>query len=168
MHVLSTPGHLVSLAARSFARLSEARLKPLGFGVGHLPVLVALGEGRVSTQTDLARFAKVEQPPMAQMLARMERDGLIQRAANPDDRRSSRIMLTPTAEARLPEAIAVQLRGNEEALHNFTDDESDLLISLLRRLIANLDQLAETEPAARSTSTKSREVDASSLQQRER
>ena len=42
--VLSTPGHLVSLAARGFARLSEARLRPLGFGVGHVPVLVALRE----------------------------------------------------------------------------------------------------------------------------
>ena len=73
LDVLSTPGHLISLAARGFARLSEARLKPLGFGLGHLPVLVALQDGRASTQRDLARFAKVEQPPMAQMLARMER-----------------------------------------------------------------------------------------------
>ena len=32
--VLATPGHLISLAARGFTRLSEARLKPLGFGVG--------------------------------------------------------------------------------------------------------------------------------------
>jgi MarR family transcriptional regulator for hemolysin len=27
-------GHLISLAARAFARLSESRLKPLGFGIG--------------------------------------------------------------------------------------------------------------------------------------
>ena len=46
LDVLSTPGHLISLAARGFARLSEARLKPLGFGVGHLPVLVALRDGK--------------------------------------------------------------------------------------------------------------------------
>src|SRR5262245_53740272 len=82
--VLSTPGHLISLAARGFARLSEARLKPLGFGVGHLPVLVALRSGRVHTQRDLARFARIQQPPMAQMLTRMERDGLIRRSPDPD------------------------------------------------------------------------------------
>src|SRR5260370_5025487 len=85
LDVLSTPGHLISLAARGFARLSEARLKPLGFGVGHLPVLVALQNGRASTQRDLARFAKIEQPPIAQMLARMERDGLIQRTPDTAD-----------------------------------------------------------------------------------
>src|SRR6476659_7575512 len=124
LDVLSTPGHLISLAARGFARLSEARLKPLGFGVGHLPVLVALQDGRASTQRDLARFAKIEQPPMAQMLARMERDG-------PADGRSSRITLTEVAEARLPDAVAALLRGNREALRGFTDEEARLLIALL-------------------------------------
>jgi MarR family transcriptional regulator for hemolysin len=147
LEVLATPGHLISLAARGFARLSEARLKPLGFGVGHLPVLVALRDGRASTQRDLARFAKIEQPPMAQMLARMERDGLIARTPDPDDGRSSRITLTKVAEARLPEAIAVLLKGNREALRGFSDKETGLLIELLTRLIANLDRIAGVEAA---------------------
>jgi MarR family transcriptional regulator, transcriptional regulator for hemolysin len=145
LDVLSTPGHLISLAARGFTRLSEARLKPLGFGVGHLPVLVALQDGRASTQRDLARFAKIEQPPMAQMLARMERDGLIQRAPDPADGRSSRITLTEAASARLPDAIAVLLQGNREVLRGFSDEEAGLLVALLTRLIANLDRVAGVE-----------------------
>ena len=148
LEVLSTPGHLVSLAARGFARLSEARLKPLGFGVGHLPVLVALQDGRASTQRDLARFAKIEQPPMAQMLARMERDGLIQQTPDPADGRSNRITLTKVARARLPDAIAVLLRGNREVLRDFTDEEAGLLVVLLTRLIANLDRIASVEASA--------------------
>jgi len=147
LDVLATPGHLISLAARGFARLSEARLKPLGFGVGHLPVLVALRNGRASTQRDLARFAKVEQPPMAQMLARMERDGLIRRTPDPADGRSSRVSLTPAAEARMPGAIATLLHGNREALNGFTDKEAAQLVALLTRLIANLDRIARVEAA---------------------
>jgi MarR family transcriptional regulator for hemolysin len=139
--VLSTPGHLISLAARGFARLSEARLKPLGFGVGHLPVLVALQTGRADTQRDLARFAQIQQPPMAQMLTRMERDGLIRRTPDPDDGRSSRIALTKLALARLPEAIATLFRGNREAMAGFTDEEITQFVALLDRLIANLDRL---------------------------
>ena len=145
LDVLSTPGHLISLAARGFARLSEARLKPLGFGVGHLPVLVALRDGRASTQRDLARFAKIEQPPMAQMLARMERDGLIRRTPYPADGRMSRITLTEGAEERLPDAIGILLRGNREALRDFSDEETGLLVDLLTRLIANLDGVASVE-----------------------
>jgi MarR family transcriptional regulator, transcriptional regulator for hemolysin len=139
--VLSTPGHLISLAARGFARLSEARLKPLGFGVGHLPVLVALQIGRADTQRDLAQFARIQQPPMAQMLARMERDGLIRRTPDPDDGRSSRVALTELALARLPEAVATLFRGNRDAVAGFTDEEVAQLIALLDRLITNLDQL---------------------------
>jgi MarR family transcriptional regulator for hemolysin len=148
--VLSTPGHQISLAARGFARLSEARLKPLGFGVGQLPVLVALEHGAASTQRDLARFAKTEQPPMAQMLARMERDGLIRRSLDPADRRSRRIVLTQAAQARLPDAIAVLLRGNREALSGFTDAEASQLGDLLTRLIENLDRLTGAEAPPRT------------------
>lgn len=143
--VLSTPGHLISLAARGFARLSEARLKPLGFGVGQLPVLVALENGKASTQRDLARFAKVEQPPMAQMLTRMERNGLIQRTPRPDDGRSSRIVLTETARARMPDAIEILIKGNHDVMDGFTEEEATQLIDLLNRLIAKLDQLTSTK-----------------------
>jgi DNA-binding MarR family transcriptional regulator len=140
--VLSTPGHLISLAARGFVRLSEARLKPLGFGVGHLPVLIALQDGQADTQRDLARFAKIEQPSMAQMLVRMERGGLIQRTPDAIDGRSSRIALTKAAKARLPDACAVLLQGNREALSGFTDAEAAQLVALITRVIANLDRIA--------------------------
>lgn len=139
--VLSTPGHLISLAARNFASLSEARLKPLGFGVGHLPVLVALQTGRADTQRDLARFARIQQPPMAQMLTRMERAGFIQRRPDPSDGRSSRVALTELALARLPEAVATLFQGNRDAMAGFSDEEIAQLIALLERLITNLDRL---------------------------
>ena len=145
LEVLSTPGHLISLAARGFARLSEARLKPLGFGLGYLPVLVALKSGHAETQRELARFARMEQPSMAQMLVRMERDGLIRRTPDPADGRSSLISLTKLAKARLPDACAVLFQGNREALGNFTDEETGRLAVLLTRLIANLDSIASSE-----------------------
>ena len=146
--VLSTPGHLISLAARGFARLSEARLKPLGFGVGQLPVLVALQNGKASTQRDLARFAKVEQPPMAQMLARMERDGLIERTRDPADGRSSHIVLTSAALDRMPAAIMTLFQGNREAMTGFSPAEAEQFIALLTRLLVNLDRIASAEPAS--------------------
>ena len=148
-NVLSTPGHLISLAARGFARLSEARLKPLGFGVGHLPVLVALRDGQAGSQRDLARFARIEQPSMAQMLARMERDGLIRRTPDPADGRSSHVVLTQAARDRLPDACATLLQGNHEALDGFDAGEAAQLVALLIRLVANLDRIAGLEAPSR-------------------
>ena len=149
--VLSTPGHLISLAARGFARLSEARLKPLGFGVGHLPVLVALQDGQAGSQRDLARFARIEQPSMAQMLARMERDGLIRRMPDPADGRSSQVSLTEAARTRLPDACATLFQGNRDALSGFTDEETAQLVALLARLITNLDRAANAEEPLHSS-----------------
>jgi MarR family transcriptional regulator for hemolysin len=137
--VLLTPGHLISLAARLFVRMSEARLKPLGCGVGHLPVFVALENGQAKTQRDLALFARIEQPSMAQMLTRMERDGMIQRTADPMDGRSSQISLTALARDRLPKACETLFQGNRDALKGFSEEESLQLVALLKRLITNLD-----------------------------
>ena len=152
LDVLSSPGHLISLAARGFERLSELRLKPLGFGIGNLPILIAVKEGKAQSQRDLARFAKVSQPSMAQMLARMERDELVTRAPHPEDGRSSHVSLTKTARARLPAACDVLFQGNREALGDFTDEESAQLVALLTRLIANLDQVASAEASPHAPS----------------
>ncbi len=141
--VLSTPGHLISLAARSFARLSEARLKPLGFAPGHLPVLVALRDGHADTQRDLARFAKIEQPPMAQMLNRMERDGLIDRKPDPRDGRSQKISLTPMALERMPTAIDALMEGNREAMTGLSEIEAEQFEGLVLRVIENLDRMTQ-------------------------
>ena len=152
--VLSTPGHLISLAARGFERLSELRLKPFGFGVGCVPVLVAVKEGQAQSQRDLARFAKVEQPSMAQMLARMERDQLVRRTPDPQDGRSRRVSLTELAHARLPQACAVLFQGNRDVLSDFTAEESAQLVALLTRLIANLDRVIGAEAPRRARTQK--------------
>lgn len=68
---------------------------------------------------------------------------------DPADGRSSRIMLTEVAEARLPDAVAVLLQGNREVLCGFTEEETGLLVALLTRLIAKLDQIAGIEASPR-------------------
>ena len=45
----------------------------------------------------------------------------------------------------MPEAIAVLLKGNREALRGFSDEETAMLIALLTRLVAILDRIAGVE-----------------------
>jgi MarR family transcriptional regulator for hemolysin len=139
--VLLTPGHLVSVAARRFARLSEARLKPYGFGVGQLPVLVALEQGLADTQRDLARMAGTKQPPMAQMLARMTRDDLVESVPDAADGRVTRLILTDKARKRMPAAVAALFEGNREATAGFSEEEVATLLDMLRRLAANIAEI---------------------------
>ena len=139
--MMATPGHYFSRIARGLARVGDVRLRALGFATAQLPVLTALKNGARLSQTDLARWAKVEQPTMAQLLGRMERGGLIQREPDPKDRRSSLVSLTDVARTNLPAGRDVLLQGNIEATRGFSSEEVDTLLSLLRRVLANVDAM---------------------------
>lgn len=132
---------LINMASRAFARLGERRVKAFGFSIGQMPVIYLLRDGGAMSQKELAGFARIEQPSMAQMLARMERDGLIRRTPDPNDGRSSLISLTETALKKLPAAREALDEGREEALAGFGEDEVATLLDLLRRLNENLDRM---------------------------
>ncbi|WP_430912517.1 MarR family winged helix-turn-helix transcriptional regulator [Methylobacterium sp. sgz302541] len=138
---LRQPGHYVARIARGLGRIGDARLRPLGFATAQLPVLAALKDGQRLSQTELARLSKVEQPTMAQMLARMQRDGLVKREPDPRDKRSSFISLTDDALGRLPAGRAVLRQGNADITKGLSPEEVDTLVSLLARVLANIEAL---------------------------
>lgn len=142
---MRTPGHYISRIARAFARIGDMRLRELGFATAQLPVLTALKDGARLSQTELARWAKVEQPSMAQLLARMERDGIIRREPDPRDRRSSLIVLTDQARAKLPAGRAILEAGNREAMRGLSEEEVATLINLLQRVLANAEEMERRE-----------------------
>jgi len=107
-----------------------------------------MGRGAMrSLQTELARLAHIEQPTMAQLLGRMERDGLIRRAVNPLDGRSSLVSLTSLALKRLPAAREVLAEGNRLALEGFSEREIATLVRLLQRVLDNVEPMLARDEA---------------------
>ena len=141
----ATPTLWINHASRLLMRHFEQRLRPLDFGMAYLPVVIALEEKGTLPQRQLAEYAHVEQPTMAALLVRMERDGLVLREPHPSDKRSSLISLSAKARESLPSAKE-QLAGVvEQATAGFSEGERATLITLLRRVVSNL------EPAASET-----------------
>lgn len=134
-------GYKVSRAARLFAKVNEEGLRTPKIGVAYLPVLAALAKLGSGSQKELARIAKIEQPTMAQLLARMERAGFVERQVSAKDRRSSVITLTKMARTRLPAGRKVLIETDREALAGFSDGEFATLSKLLERLIQNLEAI---------------------------
>lgn len=134
------PMKLVGLINRTFARVVDAPLREVGFAMGQVPVLVALKVHGPLPQAELVRMARVEQSSMAQLLARMERDELVQRSPDPADGRSRLISLTESAARRLPKGKAVMEAASEQALQGLTTQERASLMSLLERVLANLER----------------------------
>jgi DNA-binding MarR family transcriptional regulator len=137
------PAMQIYRVSRFLGRINEQRLRTMGFSVAHLPVFAALKDGSARSQKELTKIAQIEQPTMAQMLARMERDGLVQRTPDPNDKRSSLISLTPKAFDLLPEGRAILAQVNEEALAGFSEKEKTALVGFLRRVMMNVEPMAE-------------------------
>ena len=82
---------------------------------------------------------------MAQLLARMERDGLVERVPDPQDGRSRLVRLTDGATRRLPRAKALMDDTSERALAGFSEKERAQLLGFLRRVHANLEAVEPRE-----------------------
>ncbi|MCE1236844.1 MAG: MarR family winged helix-turn-helix transcriptional regulator [Hyphomicrobiales bacterium] len=150
-------GYMTNWAARLFAVAIERRLKARGLSSAHLPVFFALADGAARTQKDLAAAAAVEQPTMAATLARMERDGLIRRAPDPADGRSSLVSLTETALADVDAVRRATDEVNALALADLAPSERDIFLSLLEKVVTALAADAPEKPprAARRKATAS-------------
>jgi MarR family transcriptional regulator for hemolysin len=136
----SAPTFWINHASRLLMRHFEQRLRPLDFGMAYLPVVVALEEKGPLLQKQLAEHARVEQPTMAALLARIERDGFISREQHPSDKRATQISLSAKAKTRLPLAKERLKEVVDQALSGFSERERATLIALLRRVVNNLDQ----------------------------
>ena len=116
-------GYLMHWGARLLRRLADRRLKALGLSSGQLPVINALVSGGALSQKALAAAAAIEQPTMAATLTRMERDGMVARAADPNDARSSLFSLTPAARRKIPAMRRIIAQVNREALAGLPDNQ---------------------------------------------
>ena len=130
-------GYLTNWAGRLFVRAIERRLA--GGNAGPMPVFFALAAGGSLSQKDLARWASVEQPTMANTLNRMERDGLIARTPDPADGRSALIGLTKLGRQRANEALASGREVNGIALSGLSPAEREQWVELMRRVIGALE-----------------------------
>lgn len=131
-------GYFVTRTARAFVRIAEARLRPLGLGVAHVPVLVCLAEEGSLTQAEIVQRTHVEQPTTAALLQRMAKAGLIETSPDPRDRRATRIGLSARAEEVMSGALDLLGQANGEATAGLSAAEIETLHDLLRRVLANL------------------------------
>lgn len=131
-------GYMTNWAARLFVRAIERRLA--GGNAGPMPVFLALQDGRAMTQTALAQQASVEQPTMAKTLARMERDGLVSRTPDPNDKRSALVRLTDLGRIRANQAFDSAIEVNGIAAGALSNAELATYLSLAARIVAALEK----------------------------
>jgi len=136
-------GYQVNHLARLLAQALRDQIEPLGVVPGQFAQLLALYETDGLTQTELCARVRIEQPTMANTLARMERDGLINRTPDPTDGRRSRITLTRRARQLRTKLVAAARTVNATATAGLDADEIAAFLATAAQIIANLDPITE-------------------------
>jgi MarR family transcriptional regulator for hemolysin len=92
-----------------------------------------------SSQIDIAKRLRIEGPTMTRMLDTLEADGLVERIADPGDRRSKHLRLTAQGEAVLEEVFGIVDEMRERLIAGLTPAEIDGLNGILTTLTGRLD-----------------------------
>jgi DNA-binding MarR family transcriptional regulator len=135
------------LAVRSCA---EVLLTQFGLTPAQFLVLFQLKQATGVSSADLARSVGISPQSIVELIAPLERKGLIRRRADPQHRRILRTTLTATGERLLSRAWPGAVGLERELMGNLTVSELDGLQKALTKLLTNA-EAHESHPAARRT-----------------
>jgi len=130
-------GRLLKLVFSSLVRHIDSRMQPLELTAMQWEPLILLWTGRADTVAALARECHMDCGAMTRMLDRLEQKQLVQRQRSDTDRRVVNLALTPKgmeAAAAIPPVVREELARH---LRDFSDQETQLLIRMLERMLAN-------------------------------
>lgn len=131
-------GRLHTYASRAI----EEVFRRHGLSIGEFDVLAALrraGAPHVMTPTALARLVMLSPAGMTNRLDRLEAAGLVARRPDPEDRRSSLVVLTEAGLALADTAVTEHVANETALLAGLTRAERRSLDQLLRKLLRSLE-----------------------------
>ena len=131
-------GYQIGLLNRLYDRCLQDALKDFGVAPGQFAPLVMLFEEDGLTQAELCRRINVEQPTMANTLDRMERDGLIRRKADADDRRRAHVFLTARAKDIQAQVMEAARAVSNRTVAGLSAGDQDDMFRLVARMVENL------------------------------
>lgn len=134
----STIGFRIARLPHLWRSILDRRLAPLGLTQTRWVTLYhlwKLGEG--NPQCDLARAIGVEAPSLVRTLGQLEAQGLVERRACDNDRRSKRLYLTPAAMPLLEQIDSVVLEARKEMLAGLSEADLDQLDKWLALIESN-------------------------------
>ncbi|MBI5843350.1 MAG: MarR family transcriptional regulator [Deltaproteobacteria bacterium] len=123
---------VTSALKKGFAEAGIENVRPAYMGA-----LMTLWEEDGQKVVDLARGAGLEPSTMTGLLDRMERDGLVKREADPEDRRVLRIFLTEQAKGAWPVVMRVALSVVAEAFSGIEPERLEVVKDVLRTVLKN-------------------------------
>jgi len=128
----------VVMTAKTIKALFEDALAEEGATLATWVVLNGVERGRWASQSGLARELRIEGATVTRHLDRLERDGLVERARDPEDRRQISVALTPAGKALHRRLRAVARRLDDRVCEGLTERDRSDLQRVLERIRTNV------------------------------
>jgi len=133
-----TIGFLLNDTARLFRRSFNARTRDSGITALQWRLITYLKRHEGVRQGPLAELIEVEPITLSRMVDRLVEAGLVERRADPADRRAWQLYLTPRAFELLNGMRPIAEALTAEAIEGLSPAEIDQLTTLVERVRANL------------------------------
>lgn len=137
MEYADSPGLLINKLAHAMALDMDRRLRGVGVTMSQWALLKPLWKQEGRSQVELQDLLGLDGATVTGLVQRMARQGLIQRRADPSDKRVQRVFLTQRGRALEPVTAAFEEEVNAHALEGFSADERAFFIRLLTRALQN-------------------------------
>ncbi|HTN15607.1 MAG TPA: MarR family transcriptional regulator [Sphingomonadaceae bacterium] len=128
------------LAARRWRSLLDERLRPINQSAARMEAMAAImNSPPLSPQVDIARRLRIEGPTLTRMLDSLEKDGLVERLPDPNDRRTKLLRLTQEGEAVLREVFVIAEDLRFRLLDGFSSTQKAQATEFCNELVRRLD-----------------------------
>lgn len=124
--------------ARSLRTQADRAARAHGMTRAQWIILARLDRQPGMSQNELAAICEVEPITIGRLVDRLEARGLVERCADPNDRRIRRLKLRPAAKPIVAEITAYRAQLNQEIAGGLAPDESEALIDTLIHIKDNL------------------------------
>lgn len=124
--------------ARMLKTYADQRARQFGISRAQWGVLVRLDRSEGLKQTELAEMLDLQPISLTRLLDRLAENGLIERRADPNDRRANRLYLTPAARPLLTELADLGHDMMNAVLEGLDDEASARLLRDLGTMKDNL------------------------------
>ncbi len=135
----SNLGDLLKKLTHVMAVEFDRRLRAHNLTLAQWGVLKHLWQQEGKSQVELQERLSLEAATVTGMLQRMERAGLVQRRADPVDKRVQRVYLTEQGRALESIVTPIAREVNAHACRGFSADEQVFLMRLLTRALHNFE-----------------------------
>lgn len=141
-------GTVLAQVARLMRRAFDERAREIGVTRPQWLVLSILLLDEGINQGGLAERLEVEPITAGRMIDRMQDAGLVERRADPADRRAWRLYLTERGREIIDRLQPLAIETSQLTLNGITDAEREQLLATLEKMLANLS--GRRSPAGRA------------------